>query len=692
MIDSMLIKNNFVSVSGPTNGPISIGVIGTIISNLAYYGYTLSADALSALRETDDAYIHQWWKIVDNVLSELTGDNKDISSSIVYKNFPREVLSMSEEAYFINRILIYLGIPSDILSEEQAERKTLHDDIDLKVLHLSDDNTIAVILTDLLKQPSRWTQVQLETVITLSAYLSSTIGFSPNIASVPFKENMILFAKEAIRTGAVISINSPTDILRLAVGMSDGDVSLRTNSKFRNFSRQERRFFLSMLERSAKNLNDSVSSRKEVWKRFLRNLHPNDYRGQYPNVISIQDKLYHNNSIESFNSLIETNIKDRNAYAIELAIKRPGDFLRRLQKMLAVFGEKAAIAFCKDAIPNLSTIQLLKLKGYLFSVNERKYSIYPPKGNWSKLIIHPNALHVEQAYIDMILAAIVTEVASRINAKIPGGVTLDESAYLIKIKDNDSSLTDYGRGTKFKIPDNVNFIRTSSYWELEGGYAVWYDNAFNFYDESWKSKGTMAWNSPSKILNNGAVFSGDPLLSPESGGRSGQMIDIYLDNLARSGVRYAVWSILCYSRKKFSEADCVMANLQWGEDAEAGKLFEPSRCQLRFPLNSDNLTSYIAYIDIKERVVVYMDASLKSNVNSAIYNEKLLEEIMPAYTEYLDCIPSISDLFDHADEGDGALVTFSDKDYTLNGQKAYVFRPENKSNKYSPISISKLLD
>jgi hypothetical protein len=115
---------------------------------------------------------------------------------------------------------------------------------------------------------------------------------------------------------------------------------------------------------------------------------------------------------------------------------------------------------------------------------------------------------------------------------------------------------------------------------------------------------------------------------------------------------------------------------------------------MAFPLDGDSLTKYIAYIDVKERKLVYMDANFRGNVLSATTNGKLLEEIMPAFSEYLDTIPSVHDLFKGVARKNGKTsVVYDDANVELTkDEKAYVFRPVNESNSFSQINTSELLN
>jgi len=269
---------------------------------------------------------------------------------------------------------------------------------------------------------------------------------------------------------------------------------------------------------------------------------------------------------------------------------------------------------------------------------------------------------------------------------------IDENTKMIKLKTNDSELSPYGRGTVFPIPENITFIRTASYWEEDSRRNSWFDNGWNFFGENWEVKGTLAWNSTT-FGEKAAAFSGDPTNFKTTDGKVCQLIDLYIDNLLEAGVRYAVWNVLCYSKIKFSQAIDVFAALQWGEDKDAGKLFEPSRAQLSFPLEGDSLTKYIAYIDLKERKLVYMDANLKGDVSSACNNATFLSETMPAFVEYLDSLPSIHDVFKGSTRKNGKInVVYDDVDVELTkDEKAYVFKPSNELNSFTQINMSEVL-
>jgi hypothetical protein len=125
-----------------------------------------------------------------------------------------------------------------------------------------------------------------------------------------------------------------------------------------------------------------------------------------------------------------------------------------------------------------------------------------------------------------------------------------------------------------------------------------------------------------------------------------------------------------------------------------GKTFEPSRCQLSLEAGGDSLTKYIAIIDVVERKIIYIDANLKGNVRSAATNAPTLQEVMPAYMEYLETQPTIADLFANIpQQDDGVPILYNDDGVDIpDGSTAFVFRPVNDDNKFKQLDVTELLN
>jgi len=698
---NILLRHNYIEIPKfvGTSEVSQVGseALATILMNLAYYGRALSVEGYTALVKMTTNGVGTWWADVETELKEIAGASRKIGDFVVYKNFPKEVLDKTQAEYWLPQLLMYWGFPKEMFTEEVKPREKMKEKQAPTVLKLAKKTTLGDILMSHLKSPSRWKDQDLEEVLFLAN------DFPINLGKVAFKENMVLVATAMMTKGLKVEVKTATDVLRLAAGLSDGDVSLREKFKFKSFNRGTRKFLLGLLEGCA-NLNEDVARRPELFKRLLHQLHPGEYKRQYPSVLEVANALY-NNKLQTFNGKVEPLLLDMDPKVLSLLETRPGEFKRRLVHTIDIFGNEAVKSF-KSIIDKLTTAQVVGLRSYLETVNLRDHRTFPPKGNWTKMQIG-KPRPVDEKHVQNLSKALGKVLAER----VPAVKVLDDATRKITLPSNDGEVSPYNRGTVFPIPEDVTFIRTASYWQNTKGGVTWFDNGWNFFDKDWKSVGACCWNAvnfpksgyPSfgmskrkkneTLVECGAIFSGDPINTAEMKGRAAQLIDLYPARLLEQGVRYAVWNILCYSRISFSQADDVFAALQWGKDAESGKLFEPSRCQLAFPLKGDSMTKYVCVIDLVTRELIYIDANLHGQVQSAGSNGPTLEKNMPAFMEYIASLPTVHDLFRESVSKKAEMqVLYSDKDAELRGNvPAYVFKPENKDSKYKPVDINNIL-
>ena len=682
----ILIGRDLIAFPEAAGAPAPAASLVTVAANIAHYGFALSAEAYAAFARLGEAELAAWWGEVELVLAVLTGADKKMESFVVYKNFPAEVLAMDEVAYWTRQILMYWGLPDELFTQPEQPRAPLADAPAFRTLQLAGADALPRAMQALFALPARWIDAQWEDV----RFLVGTLDRQVDLAELPFVENRIRLAAFLLERGAGVTVEAATDVLRLAAALSGGDASLREPCKLRRFTRRERKYLLAMLE-GAKHLDEDLARRREPWKRLLHLLHPGDYRDRFPRVVAAYDKLYNGEAVPSFNADLERLLAARDREALSLLQTRPGEYMRRLHATLLAFGPDSVRAF-GAVIGKLTTIQLLKLHRYLETVDERAWRMFPPRGNWNKVQIVPalKQRRLPRAVRGDLLGMLGGELGRRLQAV--GRVALAPEAARVKLQTSDGELSPFGRGTVFPIPGRIRFVRTATYWKTgPTGTNAWFDNGWNFCAEDWSPVGCCAWNV--ERFHDAAIFSGDPTSSKELEGRACQMIDLYPEKLVKHRVRYAVWTVLCYSRITFANAIDVHAALQWGEDPQAGKLFEPSRCQLSFPLRGDSLTKYVVYIDLARRELVYIDANLPARVTSASTNGKLLARNMPAFVEYLAALPSVRDLFAHAPQDPAGMPVLYDdaKQPVTGGRPAYVFRPANEASSYTPFDVSSLL-
>ena len=724
---------------------LSDSLLATLLSNMAYYGYCPTKALLEKLMQCSKDEAVLFWNELEPALIYEKATDRDMNAHVVYKNFPQEVLDMSEYQYWYNQFFIYLGFENIVNKEPAKPRRKSLELKELRLLAPANESTLQDILNTNIGLTSSWTGVQFEQTRFLFEHLAKdTLDFD----SFGFKMNAVNLASVLYKEGNVkLIIQDATNVIRLATvlsGYEDGRVSPKV--RFKGFSRTQRKLFLELLEKS-KNLEADITLNKKVWKGFLHGLHPSDYG--YQRVIKAQDELY-NNRVTSFQGKIDRILKEafpeyfasknvavevedlppvqladildeKTRKALEeirakslraeekvkeekpkklnkravfdilvpLLRSRPSEFMRQYHMLYELFGDMVTSQL-STVLYKIEPIKLLKFKKYLNTINGRKSLIYAPNSNWTKSsFVENNKVKLSKESIRLLSNEISLIINSHLENSLPSGIQLDEKLKKVKLQTNAQELAPYGRGTRFEIPENITFIRSGSYWQTDEYYDTWYDNGWNFFDSKWEPLATCCWNSE-RVLDDSAIFSGDPATGGTAEGKGCQMIDLYLEQLIEKGVRYALWNVLGFSHKTFSEAD-VVATLQMGENPSEDKIYEPSRASMVFPLKGNNLTKYILLLDLKTREVVYLDANLYACVDSAESNEGIMSERMPQFMEYINSLPSIYDLLENVEEGDVPFL-YDDKTEAVLSKRAYVFNKQNTGSEFDSIDINSLLE
>ncbi|NEC78493.1 hypothetical protein G3I38_04325, partial [Streptomyces sp. SID7958] len=111
----------------------------------------------------------------------------------------------------------------------------------------------------------------------------------PQPESVPVRENRAVINQVRLAAGAVLLLDTVTDVLRLACAVSGGDVSLQQPTRLRTLPRPVRRALLAGLDTlvaadPAKAAD--VHAHREMFKRLGERLHPHEYP-QWPHAAGV---------------------------------------------------------------------------------------------------------------------------------------------------------------------------------------------------------------------------------------------------------------------------------------------------------------------------------------------------------------------------------------------------------------------
>lgn len=320
----------------------------------------------------------------------------------MYPNFPEQVMNASEAELYLNAIRHYVAswFNKVVLPEyEKHDRPVLGNEGTLRVISLGSKNDFNNIFTSLLQAKTAISEDDKESLKWfVKTYSDGITKYIPD--TIPMKENIGLlgayllqfttvgesFAKENFRTA--------TDVLRLALALSEGDVSLAEWTKFKTFSKKLRRAILQLLEPIANKTEDMLRY-KETWKRLGEKLHPGEYKKRFPTTCDAFDIIRNDLAYETYNSKVELYLKYNNTDALlELLKARPGEFARKLDKLIRDANNKQAVVDgFEQVVDKVSSPVLLQVFAHFsHRPNMSDIRVFFPKGEVAKLKAIPNNL------------------------------------------------------------------------------------------------------------------------------------------------------------------------------------------------------------------------------------------------------------------------------------------------------------
>ena len=68
-----------------------------------------------------------------------------------------------------------------------------------------------------------------------------------------------------------------------------------------------------------------------------------------------------------------------------------------------------------------------------------------------------------------------------------------------------------------------------------------------------------------------------------------------------------------------------------------------------------------------------------------------MSAVMPAFTEYMDILPTVGDRLAELPAGEDLVAVYSDEGLDLTGRQAYAFRPRSDAGDFEAFSLAELL-
>lgn len=679
-------------------------VIATLLVTIEQkYGVLLGTSAINELKKLPKKIIIDWYKLsLVPALDKITGNNHDMSVCM-YPNFPEQLMDIDSAELCMNAFVHYASGGTLIRNYKKENRaydytiKALEDKTKSHtILNSSEDTMIEDVFKNLISSKiSLGSQDIQDLKIIFSAFQSSYVQCLNNLCTeIPNKENLAHITKIVWDTckykcDMSVRFKTATDVLRLYVVISNGDVSLSTPTRFVNLSRKYRKLFMDLLNNCKSDIIEDMYRYKEMWLRVGEKLHPFTYnQTKYKKVIMAFDCLRNLHKPSFFNNKVETllkiinnspynydNDKVANMYKLVSILQtRPGEFARRLDNILSRHYNTTSASTSTilnntilkgfEEISNQVSIPILfQLHSHFYSrllgVEYRNPRVFLPKGNTAKFFVsdkkrYPIDIDVVHDLLAIINKAIIYNLKKKPRL---GNVYIDSDFedFLVPFglrSANPGSKTII-RGSAINVGREINAIRLFIWWtnidkpnKLHDS-RVDLDLTCGFYDVNWKPLYKTSYISlVNKQIN--SYHSGDIVDGGDSSGNGvAEFIDIDIDKALKYGCRYVAFMVNVFYGPTFDEIPCSFGWMKRESVNNEGEIFEPSTVDMKIDINSKSSMIVPAILDLVTRQIFWTDMNISIDKIKPVNienNSTRVSQMIEAMMSYSSCRPTLYQL------------------------------------------------
>lgn len=603
--------------------------VATVVKSIEPLGFCMSAALIEACKHLSLSELTALKTMLFQCLAKEKGAHQNLTP--MYPDFPKQVMEMSEAELYLNAMVHYFSAGKYMPAKAKKlfgfipvpQRAPLIEAVGLQLLDLSTFEDFEEKFKQLLTANSSLSVVDQQDIADYIEFFDGAVErFLPT--QIVNRENKAFVLGQLIsRTdnGALNIVelarkycDTSTDILRLAVALSGGDVSLAKPVKFKTLKRNLRKLLLSLLE-SQPNLIEDMLRWKNRWLRLGEKLHPGEFKKQFPQAYGAFDVLRNGLPSNTFNSRLEKALElgDVEA-ALGLLKTRPGDFARRLDHLLRIAGsrqEDVAFDFGKVA-GKVSTPVLLQLCHHFKNRAQRRpFRVFFPKAQLAKAQAIADCLPPLPELVCDLAAGLCRKALLERFAQLPplGDCYLDLELknYMVPFSQRSASkaLRTTSRGSRLSLPD-TNVLRFFTWWK-NGRYRTDIDLSAAVFDESFAFIDALTYYN---LKNFGGCHSGDIVDAPEG---ASEFIDISIDKVLKHHGRYVVMSLLSYTDQPFCDLPECFAGWMAREQPQSGEVFEPKTVQDKLDIACNTKVSIPAIFDLVERQVIWVDIALTRN-------------------------------------------------------------------------------
>lgn len=613
--------------------PAEEPVVAAFVENLESVGYELTPgliDTCAKLSLAEFEQLNEW------LMAALQTARGHKPFKPMYPNFPRQVMEASKATLYLNAIRHYFTSGNWLPEFSKIKRDALAERGHMQRLELGSTDDLPAIFKNLATANSSLSLQDKEDLRALVKFFDTDIfGLIPD--SIPNRENKSILLSELLNKGepgvaaARRLCSTATDVLRLAVALSDGDVSLAAPCKFRSFKRAERRALLSILEHQ-KNIQEDMLRWKERWKRLGERLHPLEMEQAFPEANLAFLVLRNDIKIDKFNTKIEAAFIEKNVDdLIRLLSTRPGDFARRLDHLLRsnqARVDEIETAFKKVAQLVSTPVLLQVMHHFLHRPAAGELRVFLPKSEVGKARVIKSTLPELPDTSCSAIALICREALLGRFAKLPplGKCYIDPGLSKFAVPGSQRSaaktLRTVARGSRLALPkgDTLRFF----IWWKNGKDRTDLDLSAILFGDDFSYIDVVAYYN---LKNFGGHHSGDIVDAPNG---ASEFIDISTSRCRERDVRFVVMCVTSFTSQPYCDLPECFAGWMSREKPDSGEVYEPRTVFDRLDLAANTKVALPAIFDLKKKEILWLDLSLKgtphwaNNVANNFHNIQLL--------------------------------------------------------------------
>lgn len=579
-------------------------------------GFVMSSSLYDEIRKLSTESIYEISNNIIPILKRIKGDH--VKHKPFYVNFPTQVIDATDYVLFINQMIHYWTSGKFLPSYTEDFRKFDIEIVDFITLNHCTTDDIFNVFTTILKSNESISSSDLKIIEYMMDNYSNKIRYPENI---PYKENLCVVVSLFLKKDASIIglVKTATDILRVATYLSNGDITLTTNTKFKSFSRKIRRHLIGAILCVAS--EEDIKRHKNKWVKLFHILHVGDYSDI---VYKLAQKPRENKPMHSIRGTISKLLLERDIVgALKLYTHRSGDFARNLASLLRDYSNDH-ILICEafnSCVDKVSTRVLLQIIGHFNNINnDVPRLIFPKTASQKIIVLKKSDINISNETIDKIIEIINKSLINRFSI-LPdlGKVYIDECLKKCPIpaqmRSTSKSFNIVARGTHLKFEESANnFLRMFVYWV---GQDI--DLSATLHDENFNMINNISYHNlriQTKDDDDIAYHSGDITQAPKG---ASEFIDLNLSKLRQMNIRYIVMEVIVFSGTTFDLHKECFAGWMFRKYPSSNEIFQPKTVVNKFDITAKSMFSIPVIFDIVENESIWCDTVFNRN-NLAVRN------------------------------------------------------------------------